>query len=51
VDQDIGLLGERNWRSLALNREEWKKLLKKAQGPHRVVDPMIMMVVVVVVVV
>jgi hypothetical protein len=27
VDHDIRILGERN---LALNREEWRKLLKKA---------------------
>jgi hypothetical protein len=30
-DQDVGLLGEMNWKSLALNREERKKLLKKAR--------------------
>jgi hypothetical protein len=28
---DIRILGERKWRNLALNREEWKKLLKKAR--------------------
>lgn len=33
VDQDITLPGERNWMILALNREEWKKFLKKA-GVH-----------------
>jgi hypothetical protein len=32
VDQGIRLLGERNWKSLALNREEWKKGLKKARA-------------------
>jgi hypothetical protein len=32
VDQDIRLLGEINWKSLALNREEWKELLKKARA-------------------
>jgi hypothetical protein len=32
VDQDIRLLGERNWNNLALNREEWRKLLKKARA-------------------
>jgi hypothetical protein len=26
------LLGERNWKDLELNREEWKKLLKKARA-------------------
>jgi hypothetical protein len=25
-----GIFGESNWRNLALNVEEWKKLLKKA---------------------
>jgi hypothetical protein len=34
VDQDIRLLGERNWKNLALNREEWRKFLKKARA-HR----------------
>jgi hypothetical protein len=32
VGQDIRLLGGRNWKNLALNREEWKKLLKKARA-------------------
>jgi hypothetical protein len=31
-DQDIRLLGERNWKNLALNREELRKLLKKARA-------------------
>jgi hypothetical protein len=30
VDRDIRLLGERR-KNLALNREEWKKLSKKAR--------------------
>jgi hypothetical protein len=25
VDHDIRILGERNWRYMALNREEWMK--------------------------
>jgi hypothetical protein len=29
-DQDIEILGERSWKSLALNKEKWKKLMKKA---------------------
>jgi hypothetical protein len=33
VDHDIRILGNRNWRNLALNGEEWRKLLKKA-GAH-----------------
>jgi hypothetical protein len=28
----IRLLGERNWKNLALNREEWRMLLKKARA-------------------
>jgi hypothetical protein len=32
VDQDIRLLRERNWKNLALNREECRKLLKKARA-------------------
>jgi hypothetical protein len=32
VDQDIRLLGERNWKNSALNREERKKLLKKVRA-------------------
>jgi hypothetical protein len=31
VDEEGRLLGESNWKNLALNREEWKKLLKKAR--------------------
>jgi hypothetical protein len=34
VNQDIRLLGERNLKSLAMNKEEWKKLLRKARA-HR----------------
>jgi hypothetical protein len=32
VDHNISILGERNWRNLALNREEWGMLLKKARA-------------------
>jgi hypothetical protein len=32
VDHDIGILGKRNWGNLALNREEWRKVLKKARA-------------------
>jgi hypothetical protein len=38
VDQDIRLLGEENWESLALNREEWKKILKKARAHTRLLN-------------
>jgi hypothetical protein len=49
VDYDIRILGERNWRNSALNREEWRKLLKKARASCSAVEPMMMMMVVVVV--
>jgi hypothetical protein len=32
VDHNIGFLRERNRKNLALNREEWRKLLKKARA-------------------
>jgi hypothetical protein len=32
VHLDLRLLGERNWKNLALNREEWRKFLKKARA-------------------
>jgi hypothetical protein len=32
VDQDIRKLGVKNWKKLALNRDEWAKLLKKARA-------------------
>jgi hypothetical protein len=35
VDYDMKILGERNWRNLALNTEEWRKLLKKARAHAR----------------
>jgi hypothetical protein len=31
VDHDIRILGERNERNSAINREEWRKHLKKAR--------------------
>ena len=34
VDQDIRILGVKNWMKVALNRDEWVKLLKKAR-PHQ----------------
>jgi hypothetical protein len=42
VVQDAEALGERNWRRLSMNKEEWKKLLKK-KGSHRAVEPVMMM--------
>jgi hypothetical protein len=32
VHRDMKLLGERKWEKLALNKEEWRKLLKKARA-------------------
>jgi hypothetical protein len=32
VDQDIRILGFKNWKKVALNRDEWVKLLKKARA-------------------
>jgi hypothetical protein len=32
VDQDMTTLGVKNWRRVALDREEWAKLLKKARA-------------------
>jgi hypothetical protein len=32
VVQDMRILGVKNWRKVALNREEWAKLLKKARA-------------------
>ena len=34
VREDVKTIGIRNWRSSALNREEWRKLLQKAKA-HR----------------
>ena len=32
VDQDMRILGGKNWKKVALDREEWAKLLKKARA-------------------
>ena len=32
VDQDMGILEVKNWKKVALDREEWAKLLKKARA-------------------
>jgi len=32
VDQDIRLLGVKNWKKVALNRDEWAKLPKKTRA-------------------
>jgi hypothetical protein len=32
VDQDMRTLEVKNWKKVALNRDEWAKLLKKARA-------------------
>jgi hypothetical protein len=32
VDKDMRILGVKNWKKVALNRDEWAKLLKKAMA-------------------
>jgi hypothetical protein len=32
VEEDVERLERRNWRIAALNREEWRKLLKQAEA-------------------
>ena len=32
VDQDMRILGVKNWKKVALNREEWAEFLKKIRA-------------------
>ena len=32
VSQNISTLGIRNWKNMAMSREEWRNRLKKARG-------------------
>jgi hypothetical protein len=32
VDQDMRILEVKNWKKIALDRDEWAKLLKKARA-------------------
>jgi hypothetical protein len=32
VDQDMRILGVKNWKKVALNRDKWAQLLKKARA-------------------
>jgi hypothetical protein len=32
VDQDMRILGVKNWKKVAHDRDEWSKLLKKARA-------------------
>jgi hypothetical protein len=41
VDQDMRILGARNWKKVALNRDEWTKLIRKARAHQGAVEPMI----------
>jgi hypothetical protein len=43
VDKDVIILGVKNWKKVALNRDEWAQLLKKARAPSEAVEPMMMM--------
>jgi hypothetical protein len=43
VWQDIRILGVKNWRSMASNREELRANSEEGQGPHRAALPMLMM--------
>jgi len=35
VDQDMRMLGVKNWKKVTLNRDEWAKLLRKAGAYQR----------------
>jgi len=37
VDQDMRILEVKNWKKVALDRDEWAKLLKKSRRPPRAV--------------
>ena len=45
VDQDMRILGVKNWKEVAFNRDEWTELLKKARAHQRAVEPMMMMMI------
>jgi hypothetical protein len=32
VDEDMRILGVKNWKKVALNRDEWAQLLRKARA-------------------
>ena len=42
-DQDMRILEVKNWKKVALDRDELAKLLKKARVHLRAVEPMMMM--------
>jgi hypothetical protein len=43
VEQNMRILGVKNWEKVALNRDEWAQLLKKARAPPGAVEPMMIM--------
>jgi hypothetical protein len=43
VDQDTRTLEVKNWKKVALDRDEWAKLLKKARAHQGAVEPMMIM--------
>ena len=43
VDQDIRLLGVKNWKKVALNRGDMGEASSEGQGPPGAVEPMMMM--------
>ena len=44
VDQDMRILGVKNWKKVALDRDERAQLLKEGQGLPEAVEPMMMVV-------
>ena len=38
VDQDMRILEVKNWKRVALKRDEWTKLLKKARVHYRLLS-------------
>jgi hypothetical protein len=44
VDQDIRILGVKNWKEVALDRDEWAELPEEGQSPPRAVEPMMIMI-------
>jgi hypothetical protein len=44
IDQDTEILEVKNWKKVALDRDEWAKLVMKGrQGTPRGVEPMMML--------
>jgi hypothetical protein len=43
VIQDIKTLGVKNWRNIAMEKGRVAEASEEGQGPHRAVEPMMMM--------